>query len=89
MNAYTIINNSNEENTTAWKAMVDYVAGTARGARRDRIMKCKPGDIPTGRYFGYLERLKYDPVENKAYYIVGQDGTAEHRAIRAIFDPRK
>lgn len=60
-----------------------WVAGTARGKRRERIFRCPIGGIDL---CGILQRLIIDTETLDVSYIAGQDYVSEMYTIRDCFD---
>lgn len=60
-----------------------FVASTARGNRRQRIMNAHVNEI---EQCSILDRLVWD---GEVKYIVGQDGIREMGILRDIFDRRR
>jgi hypothetical protein len=60
-----------------------WVAGTARGKRRERIFRCPIGGVDL---CGILQRLIIDTETLKVEYIAGQDYPSEMYTIRDCFD---
>ena len=60
-----------------------WVAGTARGKRRERIFRCPIGGV---NMCGILRRLVIDTETLKVSYIAGQDYPSEMYTIRDCFD---
>ena len=60
-----------------------WVAGTARGKRRERIFRCPISGV---ELCGILQRLIIDTETLKVEYIAGQDYPSEMYTIRDCFD---
>ena len=60
-----------------------WVAGTARGKRRERIWRCPIGGVDL---CGILQRLVIDTETLDVSYIAGQDYVSEMYTIRDCFD---
>ena len=63
----------------------EFVAKTARGNRRERILNSSMDKI---KNCGILGRLVYNFKHNEIEYIAGQDYIEEMKVIRGIFDWR-
>ena len=70
-----------DNDAEALAAMRRFVAASARGARRERILSGNP------RPCGILERLCYE--DGKAFYIAGQYYPGEMATLRDLFDGRR
>lgn len=71
---------------TAFKALKLFVAGTARGDRRKRIMEARPYNVSD---WGILRRLWYYPKTGKVEYCCGQEWYSEMAILRDAFDWKK
>lgn len=60
-----------------------WVAGTARGKRRERIWRCPISGVD---FCGILQRLIIDTETLDVSYIAGQDYVSEMYTIRDCFD---
>lgn len=61
----------------------NYVAGTARGNRRQRIFRTEKWML---RNYGIFQRLIYDFESEKVKYICGQEWYSEMATLRDCFD---
>lgn len=71
---------------TAFKALKLFVAGTARGYRRKRIMQSSYYNVND---WGILSRLWYYPKTGKVEYCCGQEWYSEMAILRNAFDWKK
>ena len=67
----------------ALREFASFVAATARGNRRRRIMDCKIYNV---KHWGILRRLWYYPKTGKVEYCCGQDWDSEMATLRSCFD---
>ena len=75
-----------EVRETAFKALKQFVAGTARGKRRIRIMQSSPYNVND---WGILRRLWYYPKTGKVEYVCGQEWNSEMAILRDACDWKK
>ena len=71
---------------SAFYALKSFVAGTARGNRRRRIMQSEPYNVDD---WGILNRLWYYPETDKVEYCCGQEWNSEMAILRDAFDWKK
>ena len=71
------------ERETAFAAIKSFVAATARGNRRRRIMEARPYNVSD---WGILRRLWYYPETGKVRYVCGQEWNSEMAILRDAFD---
>lgn len=71
------------ERETAFAAIKSFVAATARGDRRHRIMEARPYNVND---WGILRRLWYYPETGKVQYVCGQEWNSEMAILRDAFD---
>lgn len=71
---------------TAFKALKLFVAGTARGERRKRILQASPYNVSD---WGILRRLWYHPDTGKVEYCCGQEWNSEMAVLRDAFDYKR
>lgn len=67
----------------AFKALKAFVAGTARGKRRQRIWDAEYYNV---KDWGILNRLWYYPDTDKVEYCCGQEWYSEMAILRDAFD---
>lgn len=72
-----------DERQRAFTALASFVASTARGDRRRRILQATPYGVPD---WGILRRLWYYPETGKVRYVCGQDWNTEMAILRDAFD---
>ena len=72
-----------EEEDTIYEKFRNYVAATARGARRQRIYRTPIYGV---KRWGILRRLTYDPDTKKVSYCCGQEWNSEMAVLRDAFD---
>ena len=70
----------------AFNALKLFVAGTARGERRRRIMQTSYYNVND---WGILRRLWYYPDTDKVQYCCGQEWNSEMAILRDAFDWKK
>lgn len=70
----------------AFHAFKLFVAGTARGQRRKRIMDTSTYNVSD---WGILRRLWYHPDTDKVEYCCGQEWNSEMAILRDAFDWKK
>lgn len=71
---------------TAFAALKEFVASTARGDRRRRILDSGFYNVP---HWGILNRLWYYPDTKKVEYCCGQEWNSEMAVLRDAFDWKK
>ena len=81
-----IIPFDDEFRMAAFNALRAFVAGTARGERRKRIMQASLYHIPD---WGILRRLWYHPDTGKVTYCCGQEWNSEMAILRDAFDYKR
>ena len=74
------------EREKAFTAIKSFVAATARGERRKRIMQAGYYNVSD---WGILRRLWYYPETGKVYYCCGQEWNSEMAILRDAFDWKK
>lgn len=68
-----------------FKLCREFVANTARGNRRTRILNASMNSVKS---YGILNRLYYDFERERIKYIAGQDYVSEMAILRDCFDRR-
>lgn len=72
-----------EERYRIFNLFKGFVAKTARGKRRQRILNAYPSQV---KYYGILRRLVYNQNKDRVEYICGQDWNTEMGVLRDAFD---
>lgn len=75
-----------KERAEAFSALKNFVAATARGDRRIRIMNTSTYNVND---WGILRRLWYHPDTGKVEYCCGQEWNSEMAVLRDAFDWKK
>ena len=75
-----------DEREKAFDAIKSFVASTARGNRRQRIMST---EMYLVHDCGILSRLWYYPETQDVYYCCGQEWNSEMAVLRDVFDYRR
>lgn len=71
------------EREAIYEKFRDYVAATARGHRRERIMWTPISGV---KRWGILDRLTYDTETDRVEYCCGQEWYSEMATLRDAFD---